>query len=174
MWCFFFFGGGELWFIQIVISKPCSILTGDASVTYSALLSFSIVLLFMDHEQRTTSRCYWSISRKFFWAIRQPFPPSIVNHCKAAMLKSWIRWTLIKKITSWPPGLASDTSSLWRHLVWGFTGSCEGIVGAFAHLALRCKDSCPLTVCGPTVLPVPRRHHNDRKLIFPKQIDKLM
>lgn len=88
-------GVGEVWFIQIIISMLCFILTRDAIVIFSVWLSFSIVLLFMDHGQRKTSRYYWSISRKFFWAIKQPFPPSWIAakpHCLGNELdEHWLR-----------------------------------------------------------------------------------
>lgn len=96
--------GEEVWFIPVIIAMPCFILNGDVIVIFSVSLSFSIVLLFMDHRQRKTSCYYWSISRKFFWAIKQPFPfpPSLMNCCKATVLRKWIRWMLFKKITRWP------------------------------------------------------------------------
>lgn len=73
----------------------CFILTRDAIVIFSVWLSVSIVLLFMDHGQRKTSCYYWSISRKFFWAIKQPFPPSWIAaklHClENALDEHWLR-----------------------------------------------------------------------------------
>lgn len=113
--------GEEVWFIQIIISMLCFILTRDAIVIFSVWLLFSIVLLFMDHRQRKTSCYYWSISRKFFWAIRQPFPPSWIA-AKPHCFGEWIRWTLVKKITSCHFGcLKRNMSSLYCYFILGFT-----------------------------------------------------
>lgn len=87
-------GGNEWWFIQIIISKLCLIVTRDPTAIFCHFdFHFPIVLVFMDHEQRKTNH-YWGISRKFFWVIKQPFSLCELLQSHTSLVPwNWIRWT---------------------------------------------------------------------------------
>lgn len=178
--------GGEVWLIQIIISMSCFILTRDATVIFSVWLLVSIVLLFMDPGQRKTSCYYWSISRKFFWAIKQPFPPSWIAakpHCLGNELdEHWLRKSpaVILDISKGICPLYTVTS-LWGSQVddclikrlpkWVLTLCSEMCGCCLVRLKALWKSSCN-TACGSTVLPVCRDQPKSEEVYFTKANDR--